>query len=359
MICFFLCLLIVLGFVLPKSKIVQALFLIVIYSIYALSFDGWDYYNYMAQYDTIASGGDSVYELLFVKSFLLISKSGVDFFGARCIYYLFTVCILVYSVNKLTDYPNPVWACYLIFSSFPDGPLIRNTMAMSISLLAISIVIDNFRIKRILLAICLLICASLFHSSYWILLFGIIPMVYFYRGMSERCFVGLFIIFFIIFTALPSVVFDLFSKLTIRENVIEKYQTGMYANTIGTLYNVLKYLLIILPVVVCFKIKGLSESKKAVFIYYISLSFAIVLIVQNFAVNYSRLFRLLLLLVYIFCSNNIYQKGYNSKLFASVGMIGYSVIFACLFYFFEAKDTIYTIWNMHFETNLLFNIIRI
>ena len=45
MIYFFLCLLIVLGFVLPKSKIVQALFLIVIYSIYALSFDGWDYYR--------------------------------------------------------------------------------------------------------------------------------------------------------------------------------------------------------------------------------------------------------------------------------------------------------------------------
>ena len=110
--------LILLGIILPKSKFVQLLLVIVIYSIYALSFDGDDFLNYTFMYDSIASGEDSVYEVLFVKLLSFISKSGLPFFWARCIIYFFVVGLLVISVNKLTSFPNPVWACYLIFSAF-------------------------------------------------------------------------------------------------------------------------------------------------------------------------------------------------------------------------------------------------
>lgn len=79
--------LILLGIILPKSKFVQLLLVIVIYSIYALSFDGDDFLNYTFMYDSIASGEDSVYEVLFVKLLSFISKSGLSFFWARCIIY--------------------------------------------------------------------------------------------------------------------------------------------------------------------------------------------------------------------------------------------------------------------------------
>lgn len=99
----------------------------------------------------------------------------------------------------------------------------------------------------------------------------------------------------------------------------------------------------------------ICNSNIRFFIYYLSLSFAVVLIVQNYAVNYSRLFRLLLLIIYIYCSNIIYSSRFNNKILYGFGMVLYSVVFACLFYLFENPDTQDTIWKMHFETNLLFN----
>lgn len=348
--------LILLGIILPKNKFVQLLLVIVIYSIYALSFDGNDYFNYTFIYDTIASGGDSVYEVLFVKLLSFISKSGLSFFWARCIIYFFVVGLLVISVNKLTSFPNPVWVCYLIFSAFPDGPLIRNTIAMSIVLFAISICAKKLTQKRIFLSVSLLICASLFHSSYWILLFCAIIMIAFYKGLSVREYIFLFTIAFFIFTSMSNLVFEVFGEFAIRENVIDKYQTGRYANWIGTCYNFFKYILITVPVFYCTK-KKICNSNIRFFIYYISLSFAVVLIVQNYAVNYSRLFRLLLLIIYIYCSNIIYSSRFNNKILYGFGMVLYSVVFACLFYLFENPDTQDTIWKMHFETNLLFNLL--
>lgn len=348
--------LILLCIILPKSKFVQLLLVIVIYSIYALSFDGDDFLNYTFMYDSIASGEDSVYEVLFVKLLSFISKSGLPFFWARCIIYFFVVGLLVISVNKLTSFPNPVWACYLIFSAFPDGPLIRNTIAMSIALFAISICAKKQTQKRLFLSFLLLICASLFHSSYWVLIFCAIIMIAFYKGLSVKEYIFVFIIAFFIFTSMSNLVFEVFGEFAIRENVIEKYQTGQYANWVGTCYNILKYILIAIPVFYCTK-KKICNSNIHFFIYYLSLSFAVVLIVQNYAVNYSRLFRLLLFIIYTYCSNIIYSSKFNNKILNGFGMVLYSVVFACLFYFFENTDTQDTIWKMHFETNLLFNLL--
>lgn len=54
---------------------------------------------------------------------------------------------------------------------------------------------------------------------------------------------------------MSNLVFEVFGEFAIRENVIEKYQTGQYANWVGTCYNILKYILIAIPVFYCTKKK--------------------------------------------------------------------------------------------------------
>jgi len=347
------------AFIFPKSKIVNLLLLIIIYALFALSFDAYDYLNYLSSYNNYVSGGESGFEPLYKGIMSIAGRYGLEFEQFRFI----TSFIIVASINlfifKSSNAPNIVLALYLIYSSFYDATLIRNSLAMCIAVWGIYALIKAKSTKGYLTCFTIFSVAALFHGSYWIFLFFVLVYVLLERGKIKIVSV-LFVSLFIICYLFQNLLFVVFSNFVSKSTAIEEYSGASALNFFGLTIIVIKYLFIVSPIWLFppnysinpnGKIIGLLEPH----ISNINIAFLLIGILQIVAPSYSRLLRILLLINYIYIVNysnkNIAYKNIFALLY-SIGMLLIAVLW-------ERPETLQTIIQMHFNSNILFNILSL
>lgn len=361
----FFILLIILAFIRPKSIIVHFSLLCAIFLFFAFSYDNADRLVYQYEFESIHSTTSSTYEILYVAlmkfgSFFCDTFQQYRSFQAILVLFLIDIIILKYSKA-----PNAVIACYLIFSALFDATLMRHVVAMAVSLYGILHLLKSQKLKNYIEVLAIFMVGGLTHSAYWVLLL-FIPLKILLKGHTL---ITLVIIGFVFASAIrfQDTIFSLFGLLIVREGVVDKYMTGDYANVTGALYDLVKYIFIISPcfLSILFKKKievspdsNIKRYNRALLlndnIITANLLFSIILIPQFFAVNYFRLYRVLIIINYIYMSNLYYKTAHRRNHLIAFIMLFYSFTLLFLLLFWESINTLDDVWNMHFETNAVF-----
>ena len=249
-----------LGFVFPKSKIVHIILVFMSFSLYALSYDDYDRFVYINEYEKASTYMGSDYEILYVWIMSLCNKLGLTFQQFRYLTTRISLGGLEYAAIKLSPKINQVWALYLIYSSCFDATLIRSSLSMGLIAIFIVQLINSKTIKDYLICSIWVIAASLIHSSSWVYC-SFIPLWFYLKNRANKTkFFNLVLLISGLAFVGSSIIFSVYSNLVIREFTLVKY-TSASAGTLGDiLYNIIKYGLIISPAVIfsrlgSFKIK--------------------------------------------------------------------------------------------------------
>lgn len=345
------------AFIFPKSKIINLLLLIIIFALFSLSYDDYDYLNYLSAYNNYIADGESIFEPLYRIIMLIAGRFNLEFDQFR----YFTSLVFVVSLDlffiKLSSKPNCILALYLIYSSFYDAPLIRNSLAMCIAIWGIYELIQIKSATGYLKCLAIFSVASLFHGSYWILLF----LVAIYGLLEKRMFriVGVSLItLFIICFSFQDILFNVFSHFISKTDAYEEYYTGANLNLFGVIVIVMKFLFIISPIWFFPPKRTIENDSHALVslenkIIYIDIAFILIFILQVVAPSYSRLLRLLILVNYIYIIN---YPTKNKAIKYAFGL-SYAIGMLLLAFLWERPETLQTIIYMHFDTNILFKLL--
>lgn len=352
----------------PKNNLLSYILVGFVIILYAYSQDDYDYYYYESFYESVLYSKRN-YEVIFDWLMRLCATLGYDYISFRLIVGVISCLILFFAIKKLTPNVNLVWSLYIIYSALFNACLLRYSLTLGLVIyLIISLINSNYKLAYILCIIC-----GFSHSSQWILL--LFPVFWYVLNNFKNK--GLiFIMLILIYLTLPifgAYIFKIFSLFSLKQGVVEGYATGSYANLYGTLFNILKYGLIISPILyikyfwknehslilgtypaIAKSIGKLrNNSIKTIFkdkILIINLLFAIILIPQYFAINYDRLFRVLIIINYIYISIIAYE---NYKLNLSIIIIAfiYAISFNLLIFLYSSPELLDRILFMHFDTN--------
>lgn len=365
-----LSILVLMAFMRPKSISIHFILLLAIFLFFAFSYDNGDRLAYEYEFETIHSSTPSSYEILYIALMKFGALFCDTFQQYRCFQSILVLFIIDYVITRYSKAPNVVLACYLIFSALFDATLMRHIVAMSVSLYGVFILLKAHSFRDYIFVALVFIACGLLHSSYWLLL-AFIPLRLLLKAHPIITIITV-VIGYIIAIQYQSTIFYLFGLFIIREGVIDKYMTGEYANSTGALYDFVKYIFIISP---CFlhifykkklepsiisnndkqwRVSLLQDN-----IVIVNLMFSIILIPQFFAVNYFRLYRVLIVINYIYMSNLYYLSSKKRNHIISLVMLAYSFTLLLLLLFFESENTLTDVWNMHFETNSVFKWISI
>lgn len=161
-----------------------------------------------------------------------------------------------------------------------------------------------------------------------------------------------------------NLLFRIYSHFLIREATIDKYMTGHYANMTGALYNTVKYLFIIFPVLYYYSRHSNNQeisspkqkSLRSVFNHKI-LKLNIISALcwyLNFCRKLQSAFFILIIFNYIYIANQIgvSRKIIKPRLFS----IAYASSLLLLMLLWESETTLDDVFFMHFETNKLLNL---
>lgn len=344
-----------LGFFFSKNRLVTFFLAFVVFSFFYFSEDYYDFHNYKNLFEVSIRGSEVSYETGYVWFNNLIWNLGYDYQGLRCAVGLIFVVILYLIINRLTNHPNMVWSAMIIFPAMFDGSLLRNSMSMAISMLGVVSLMNCRNLKQYLIPLSLFILAALFHSSYWVMLLFVPAWIFLNKRKSFKIFVICVFVVYIFSASLSDAIFNIFSMLSVREAAIEKYHTGMYANITGAVYNVVKYLFIMSPVLLFRNWNNSTVPNNSYArdfssgLFKLNLIFSMILIPQALAVNFSRLFRMIVIFNYAYLGNqlNYSRRNISSRIYAFM----YALILLLLLVFFESPTTLYDIIYMHLSTN--------
>lgn len=343
----------------PKSTVLSLMMATFVYCLLGHSYDEVDSDTYEHIYDIAKAFGSADYEVLYELLMKFCYTINLSFDGFRRVAACLTVISLYYCIRKYSNNQNFVWLLYIIYFAMFDEVLIRSRLAMPYAIMYGFVLVNAQKKIDYLYSLLWLTLAALFHSSCWAL-FLFAPLTFLYRKYN----IGYQKLLLIIFTIyigvifLGNSIFDLYSIFTIREGTIEKYMTDSYSNLNGIIYNILKYLLYLTPVLLYYKseyasdeyyIESNSRMNFSSFLF-LNLLFASVLIPQYFVYNYYRLFRYLILINYIFLSNRLIVGEKISPKALMIG-VAYAICNLCIFIFYEQPDKIETVLLMHVQTN--------
>ena len=154
-----------------------------------------------------------------------------------------------------------------------------------------------------------------------------------------------------------SLIFDVYSSLSVREATVDKYSTGSYSNITGVIVNTVKYLFVISPTYIIYKYKLAGYQKSGVLIpevkikniFYLNVIFSFLLIPQFFSILIERLFHGLIVFNYVVMAN--YFVASKKKPFAFIFAVLYALINLAFFMFFQFPNTYEIVFLMHFQTN--------
>ncbi len=358
-----LIIIVLLGCFKTKNIVVNIIQCFVVWTLFAFSQDEYDYTVYEREYDAVQRGFGSDYEIGYVWLNDICAALGFTYVEFRAVVGLIFCVVLAIIVRKLTRHPNVVWSSFIIFSAVLAACLLRNSLAMVVGMVAILFIMRARTILDYLCAIGLVVGAALFHSAYWILML-FIPLWYLVSKKSVIWVLAGVACIYIVCISNEDLLFRIYGQLFIREETVEKYMTGNYANIVGVLYDVCKYLLIISPALYYSRrlpkgdavgMISQQESIRAFFnknIVKLNVVFSVILAPMFFAATVSRLLNLLVVFNYIFMANQIgkTQKFINPKF--------YSIIYACvlLLMLFWESPTAQEVFFMYFDTNTFFQL---
>ena len=244
----FLLIIILSGYLFTKNIGINILQCVIVCALFGGSQDPLDFYNYEDIYNTVKQGYDVSYEIGYVWLNDICGKLGCSYIEFRYIAGILFCSALSIIIRKLTVHPNAVWSSYLIFSAMFDACLLRNSMALIIAIIAILLLVRARSTKEYLFSAGLIALAALFHSAYWVLLFFIPLWILINRKNGIKLVLLIIVIIYMVSIFSDNLLFRIYSHFLIREATIDKYMTGHYANMTGALYNTVKYLFIIFPV---------------------------------------------------------------------------------------------------------------
>lgn len=355
----FLLVIVILGYVMPKNIVINFLQCLVVCVLFAGSQDPMDFYVYEGIYDTARQGFEVDYEVGYVWLNAVCGQLGLTYVEFRCVVGGLFCLLLATLIRKLTVCPNVVWSSYIIFSALFDACILRNSLAMACGMWAIFYLLRARTIMQYGKAIVWIVGAALFHSAYWVLL-AFIPLWILCQKKGYVWCVVCIAVAYVFCVMNEQTLFQLYEHLLIREDTIEKYMTGQYSNLVGTAYNFVKYLFLIFPAIyysrsavcgICGRSDGDILKHK---ILLLNIVFGVVLIPQFFAVNFNRVFRMLILFNYIFIACQIGNA--RGKIYPKAFSFVYASVLLCLFMFWEAQSTLYDVFLMHFKTNVLLSL---
>lgn len=343
----------------PKSTFLSFIMAAFVYCLLGHSYDEVDSDTYEHIYDMAKAFGSADYEVLYELLMKFCYTINLSFDGFRRVAACLTVISLYYCIRRYSSNQNFVWLLYIIYFAMFDEVLIRSRLAMPYAIMYGFVLVNAKKNIEYLYSFLWLTLAALFHSSCWAL-FLFAPLAFLYRKYD----IGYQKLLLVIFTIYIGVVFlgnsifDMYSIFTIREGTIEKYMTDSYSNLNGIIYNILKYILYLTPILLYYKNEYASDGYSVVSnssmdyssFFILNLLFASVLIPQFFAYNYYRLFRYLIFINYIFLSNRLFVGEKISQKALFIG-VTYAICNLCIFIFYEQPDKIETVLLMHVQTN--------
>lgn len=357
---------------LPRSKVLKYLVMFFVFSMFAFSHDTGDYYVYERAYNLIGSDYPILYEPIFVLVCRIGRWSGLDFYHFRMILVLVELVVFDVFISRRTHYGALVWACYMLYSAMFDAITLRHFMGALPILFALQVLLDTKKKKNIILYLVLVVLAGLCHSAYWIFL---VMLPFSWVKDKYKIVVSLILLICVYLTSSTGIIFRLYSLLPIREATIDKYNTGNMANLNGVIFNCFMQFIYMIPVLLIWyrnKKKGLmnpieigkKENQSLVVqkdlvsrALAFNLLFCLIVPFQVFAVNFSRMQRILTIWNYILMSEYM-QIVPESRNKVKILMVGYAAL--VLFLMMVTSDTnMINVWNVHFGTNPVFDFINL
>ena len=240
---------IVWGLIRKNSKIAAFGLAILLYILFAFEKSTGDYEGYIQMYKEIGSGAGRAltYEVLYVLLCRIANSFHMTFDvmrGIICVVELFFIYI---TIKKYTPNIAMVLALFFIFPATLDAELFRWLLAMCIIIFGIQFILKGRGLKDYLIYTASVIIASLIHTSCWIFLIYLLLII-----KDRKKLFRIVTVIFVVGMAFAGtgLFFSLLGHLPIRTFVIEKYQTGNYANWHGMLFAIVKQLIIFLMAVV-------------------------------------------------------------------------------------------------------------
>lgn len=347
--------LLLISFYKPTSVFIRILLMLVVYSFFTLSVDESDFPTYMSLYDSIGTNGTTGYELLYEWLEKICNKNGLEFIQFRFVTAAITILTLDIAIGGITKARNIVWVLYLVFSALFDSIPIRSSISLGFGAIALVYLIRGGKYNYII-SFVLIVVAALFHSSYWAFL-GFLPLWYIVNKKGLGFTLAAIMIGYVVMVTAGSLIFDVYSSLSVREATVDKYSTGSYSNITGVIVNTVKYLFVISPTYIIYKYKLAGYQKSGVLIpevkikniFYLNVIFSFLLIPQFFSILIERLFHGLIVFNYVVMAN--YFVASKKKPFAFIFAVLYALINLAFFMFFQFPNTYEIVFLMHFQTN--------
>ena len=333
-------LLVILGLIFPKSRIISiAVFVLV----WVLMWNETllDYANYEYMYDFQAAS-DLGYQYLcdfFYNANLPFLICKVSLTGVATL--LFCIFVLRNSI-----YPGFVASTYLLCCSVLDMEQFRNFISFSLVLTAIPLLFDNDNRKKIIYFGVVLLASSIHVSSLFFLIFGLLDRSLFNSTKKKVLAAVLLLVFYYIVSAY------FLGSMEERLDGYSKLGTSTFTKTMLTLMMLINFIYIHY---VTFKLprtemvnKGLAylynyNSEKT--IYYLNIAIFLLLPLTFFSLTYARLYRYLAIVNCIYVSNSI-STMQNNKYLHFVILFIYMLSFAGLMWTMHNHSLAINIFNL-------------
>lgn len=366
--------LICLGIITPKSKATKFIIILMVFILMAFSQDTGDFFVYEREYETIAGGGTSSYEVLFVLAMQVGNALGLSYLQFRGVAAFIEIIVLDRFISKRTVNSTYVWTLYLIFAAIYNTPLLRFSMAMVFVLPALWLLLKEkrtFGAADVVKFVVFVSLAGLSHSSFWIFL-CFLPFSMLNNKMKAICIIaGTFVVFL---GSATNIIMQVYSLLPIREYTIQKYFTGSYANLNGLIFDCIAQALYIFPSVITWYIfmkrkdsftrRGMPAEQREYLEQFVNLwlgfniLFCIIVPFQLIAVNFSRMQRILALINYIFISRLISIFPGQRRTLLTIGVV-YATALLMFMTFIQSSTNIEYVIKPIFESNPFLNFFKL
>lgn len=237
------------GLIRKKSKTATLGLIILLYILFAYERSESDYLGYLEMFDQIGDGSGRAltYEYLYVLLCRVANSLHMTFDTMRKIVCFFELIFLYSTIKDFTENTALVLALFFIFPATQDAELFRWLLGMCIIIFGIKFLLKKRSILNYFLFIITVIVASLIHTSCWLFLIYLILVV-----KDRKKLFGIVALALVVGISLlgTGLFFSLLSYLPIRTFVIEKYQTGNYANWRGMMFMLIKQIIICMMAII-------------------------------------------------------------------------------------------------------------
>ena len=331
------------GLIFPKNKWITVFILFTMFILAAFKTTDADMENYLHGYYAASDEGRYVGFTLFVQ---LISQFQFDFEEYLCIFYFITFSILFIGIRKLTENVNFILASYLISCYALDVVQMKSALADSIVLLAFAYYFgdnDGLDKKRAGISVCVLFLAMFIHFStaFYFLAFIL------YLFLRGKQYYQVYLLLIAIIIAILSLGNGFSSMLVIGSGLgmlgnDNEYLTGwMEQRTrLGFLIPFLEVFLIVAPYWLI-KNKNIIKEREnnflAIKLFMCTLILALPLLYFN--INYTRLFRIYLILSAVMMSDYGLRSKYKLREFNTLVLFFVSLFYAFFIDTYQSWDT--------------------